>query len=159
MPSARSGILSRASDVITEHVWLLTILSFLCAATSAMELLRAHPSGFYATITWFCLGYFAALAVVLPLREVAENARIRERLSHLTMNERIVMDDFAFNKIKRYRTDPRDECVVDLIADGLVREIRIVSPNGQESPGFVLTERAAKQMEKAYPFPPLNGPF
>jgi hypothetical protein len=159
MPSARSGILSHASDVLTEHVWPLTILSLLCSGGSAVELWAAQPSGFYAVIMWLCLGYFAALAVVLPLKDFAENARIRKRLSHLTKNERIVMDAFALGKIKRYRTDPRDECVKDLIADGLLREIRIVSVNGKESPGFVLTSRAAKQMDKAYPFPPLNGPF
>jgi hypothetical protein len=109
-------------------------------------------------LTVFCLGFFFAFSVALPLRDVAENTRIRKRLFHLTQNERIVMDDFARGKITRYRTDPRDECVVDLIADGLVREIRVVSPEGHVTSGFVLTERAAQQMKKSYPHSLIKGP-
>jgi hypothetical protein len=158
MSSARSGILSQASEVITEHVWPLTILSVLCSGVAAIALWAAHPTGFFAIITWFCLGYFGALAVALPLRELAESGRIRRRLLHLTPSERLVMDGFAFGKVRQFRTNPLDQCVAGLIADGLVREIRTVSPSGQGSSEFVLTTRAAKQKERANTFPPLNGP-
>ena len=148
----------RVFEELTKHVWPLTVFCLICAGIAAIEFIAMHPSGTPALLTVFCIGFFSAFAIALPLREFTENTRVRKRLFHLTENERIVMDDFARGKITRYRTDPRDECVVDLIADGLVREIRVVSPELHVTSGFVLTARAAKQMKKAYPYSSIRGP-
>ena len=156
-PSARSGIFTRALDELTESLWPMEFFFLIGTFATGIAILFGHLSGILALLVWLCFAFLAAGTCALPVIDLSENTRIRKRLFHLTEKEKILMDAFAIGRIKTFRTDPEDECVAGLLADGLVREVRHVAPDEYDTSAFVLTARAAEQMGRAYPLPPVDG--
>ncbi len=156
--SARSSIFTHALEELTESLWPMEFFFLIGTVASGAAILLGHLSGIFSLLAWPCFALLAACTCALPIIDLSENARLRKRLLQLTEKEKLLMEAFALGRITSFRTNPEDECVAGLLADGVVREIRNVVPDEYDTSAFVLTSRAERQVRSAYPSPPTDGP-